>query len=459
MIFQSPQFFIFLIPVLILYLAVGGHNRRIFILALANIIFYSFAGLKALIILVLACFITYFSGRLIYSKQWPKPILLISLSLLILNLAFFKYIYVYFGSFSQITSLNHYNIYIPLGISFYTFQMIAYLVDIYKGRLGACKSIINFWVFITFFGQLLSGPIMRGKDLIPQIEDNNLITKRSADIGILLILVGLFKKVVVADSIAIHADKLYLQAEKLSAILSVKAAWLFAFQIYYDFSAYTDIALGIGSLFGIKLITNFRGPYLSINPTEFWRRWHISLSSWVRDYIYIPLGGNKRGKVQTFIIIMITWSIMGLWHGSTLNFLVWGLYHGLLLISSKIIYDYISQFKNSRLIKIILAPLWIHLIVMGWTLFRVDELSTASNLFIKALTINPIQFDISVLILIILGMAFHYLEFQIREDSRIKDLWLKITPTPIKGFVYYVFILFIIYSIKEQPHAFIYFQF
>ncbi|MDH3427579.1 MAG: MBOAT family protein [Gemmatimonadota bacterium] len=221
---------------------------------------------------------------------------------------------------------------LPIGISFYTFQTLSYTIDIYRRTLTPTRNFLNFAVFVAFFPQLVAGPIERARNLLPQIEAPRRITTSMVDSGLFLILWGYFKKVVIADTAGLIADQVFNNYTDYNGLAVIVGVLAFSVQIYGDFSGYSDIARGLARLMGIELMVNFKLPYFALNPSDFWRRWHISLSSWLRDYLYIPLGGNRRGATRTYLALSITMLLGGLWHGAAWNFVIWGAFHGLILI-------------------------------------------------------------------------------------------------------------------------------
>jgi alginate O-acetyltransferase complex protein AlgI len=326
-------------------------------------------------------------------------------------------------------------------------------------------------MFIAFFAPLIAGPILRGKDFIPQVEA---LAKISLDyskikLGLIYLSLGLFKKIILADHISVYADSFFNRGAALSGAEVWIAAYLFAFQIYFDFSAYSEMAFGISQLFGITIPLNFQTPYLSQNPTEFWKRWHITLSNWIRDYIYIPLGGSRNGEIKQLINLFIAMTISGLWHGAAWTFIAWGMFHGFLLICHKL-YTRVSvlnikNLKKYRLYRYISIFVFFHLTCIGWVFFRAKGMSNALNMVLKMLAANPLDFlgnGVLLKYLIIVGILFilHITEHYVRENQMVvSQIWHKYFPSPIRALAYTFFIVILVIFLQNEQNSFIYFQF
>ncbi len=383
MVFSSLVFlFVFLPLTLLLYFSVPRRLRNT-ILLIVSLIFYAW-GEPIYIILMLFSTVTDFVHGLLVERyrNQPKKAKLVVLSSITINLGllvFFKY------STFLLTNINllfHTNFYIPqmslpIGISFYTFQTMSYTIDVFRQEAKAKKNMIDLGAYVTMFPQLIAGPIVRYQTIANQldhrVESEDLFAK-----GIWRFTIGLGKKVLLANNIGLLWNQ--IQLTEMSD-LSILMAWLglvaFGFQIYFDFSGYSDMAIGLGYLFGFELLENFNYPYISQSITEFWRRWHISLGSWFRDYVYIPLGGNRKGKKRMYLNLFIVWMLTGLWHGASWNFVLWGLYFGILIIIEKAF----LLFWLSR------APRWMRhvytiiLLLIGWGLFAFEDFHQLINYF------------------------------------------------------------------------------
>jgi len=272
---------------------------------------------------------------------------------------------------------------LPVGISFYTFQTMTYTIDIYRGKLHPTKNFVDFALFVSFFPQLLSGPIERATNIIPQICNPRNLTREKVLMGLNLVLLGYFKKIAIADTLAPIADKIFAAPEMMSAGQLWIGVYAFTFQIYGDFSGYTDIARGIALILGFEIMENFNAPYLSRSITEFWRRWHISLSTWLRDYLYIPLGGSRLGMARTYVNLIITMFLCGLWHGAAWQFVIWGLAHGLYLAGHRMILRGKKldlawpRTRPGWFVEILKMLFTFHLVAVTWVFFKSPTISSA----------------------------------------------------------------------------------
>ena len=371
--------FLYVLFFIIIYLSCKIFKKQAgYILLLGSFVFYFAAGLTDLITIVCVICINWFlSNKVATSKLWLAFSVFLNISVLFS----FKYSGMVFDEIS-IGSYSYVNIVIPLGISFYTFQLIAYFTDIHSGKVKKIKSFHEFYLFISFFPQLIAGPIVRASQLVGQIKrlfEGNPRRVRLLGFGLGMCLLGLVKKLFFADSLSPFVNEIFSStpADVFTAWLG---AWLFSFQIYFDFSGYTDIAIGSAYLLGVRLPINFRTPYLSISPREFWRRWHITLSTWIRDYLYIPLGGSKHGGIIRKILILTTvMSVAGLWHGANSSFLIWGALWGIYIGVWRFFGKYIEKF-------VLLSWLLnIMIVTMLWVFFRSPDITYALN-YIEIMT-------------------------------------------------------------------------
>lgn len=350
MLFNSIDYILFLPIVFYLYWAVLKNSLKSqnILILVSSYVFYGWWDWRFLSLILLSTVVDYFVGLQIYNNQsnsTRKKLLWISIIFNLGLLGFFKYFNFFIdswidlvGSFGyEIKSVWTLNVILPVGISFYTFQTMSYSLDIYQKKLKPTKDFISFASFVSFFPQLVAGPIERASNLLPQILKKRVFKYEQAVQGLRLILWGMFKKVVIADSLGIKVDRIFLNFETMESGGQLLLGLIyFSIQIYCDFSGYSDIAIGTAKLFGIELMSNFKFPYFSRDIGEFWRRWHISLSSWFRDYLYIPLGGSRIGRWGSLGNIFIIFIVSGFWHGSNWTFIVWGLAHALMFIPSYI---------------------------------------------------------------------------------------------------------------------------
>lgn len=339
MLFNSYAFALFL-PIVFGAYWLFPHKFRWIILLVSSCYFYMNWNAKYIVLIMITTFISYVNALLIEQfREKKKVFLIISTSASLGILFFFKYFNFLSGTVIEIlkpfSSAVHpvtLKVILPIGISFYTFQTVSYTADVYKGSVKAEKHFGKYAAFITFFPQLVAGPIERTNNLLPQIHEKHTFQYAQAVYGMRLMAWGFFKKIVIADNLAAYVDLIYGNVYTYKGFSLVIASIFFAFQIYCDFSGYSDIAVGVAKLFGIDLMMNFNSPYFSSSIKEFWSRWHISLSTWFRDYVYIPLGGNRKGRCRTRINLMITFLTSGLWHGANWTFVLWGGVHGIVQI-------------------------------------------------------------------------------------------------------------------------------
>jgi D-alanyl-lipoteichoic acid acyltransferase DltB (MBOAT superfamily) len=351
---------------------------------------------------------------------------------------------------------------LPVGISFYTFQSLGYVIDVYRGQSPACADLLTFATFDAFFPQMVSGPIERGRNLIPQLEKGASFRDSHVQDGLRLMLVGFFKKVFVADNCAILANYAFDPKTNLNGYWAVIGVVAFAFQIYADFSGYTDIARGSAKLLGIDLMENFKFPYFSRTPSEFWGRWHISLSTWFRDYLYIPLGGNRGARWETLRNLAIVMLLAGLWHGANWVFVLWGAYHGALLIVYRVLppFNRLQAKDGAWTWRDALAvPLMLVFTLVGWAIFRSPSLSHLGAWFgalgnwDSSLGLSWQASSIWLLIHILPLILLQVLTWKYRDEATLDHV-----PWVARGLVYAVMILLIVSS-GEQDKEFIYFQF
>ncbi len=393
--FTTPAFVLFFLVFLWLWPNLRGRPRQVFLLA-ASYLFYACWSAPLLLLLIGSTVLDYtVAGALGRSDDPQRRRLLLGLSLAgnLGVLGFFKY-YNFFAD-SAAAGLQALGLHVdaptlaivlPVGISFYTFQTLGYTIDVYRRQLAPCRSPLDFALYVAFFPQLVAGPIERAGHLLPQLADPD---ARRADLsGWGLIAIGAFKKVVIADNLAPLVDVVYADPEHAWPLALWFATYAFALQIYCDFSGYSDIAVGVARLLGFDLIQNFRAPYAALGPAELWRRWHISLSLWLRDYLYVPLGGNRGGPWLTARNLLLTMLLGGLWHGAAWNFVLWGAWHGLLLIFFRPVFW--DRLRNrlrpiSPLVDLIRWLVFFHLVCLGWALFRAASLADCAVILGKLL--------------------------------------------------------------------------
>ena len=344
--------------------------------------------------MLVSCIVDYFNGYMVDkyrdNKRIAKRFVIFSIVFNLGLLGFFKY-YDFLVSILNSIGINIFsplNISLPIGISFYTFQTMSYTIDVYRNDAKVQKNLVNFSCYVTMFFQLIAGPIVRYKDIAAQL-DHRIENENGFYNGIKRFVCGLAKKVILANNMGLIFEQINsLNNENISLLLAWLGIICFALQIYFDFSGYSDMAIGLASMFGFDLLENFNYPYIASSITDFWRRWHISLSSWFRDFVYIPLGGNRKGLYRQCINIMIVWLLTGLWHGASFNFILWGLYYGLILIFEKVI-----GLKMLKKIPVVFRHIYaLILILIGWVIFNFTDFDMMINYF-KLMFYNPVIID------------------------------------------------------------------
>jgi alginate O-acetyltransferase complex protein AlgI len=469
MVFSSPIFLFYFLPiVLLLYFCTKGHiYLQNIILAFCSFVFYFWGEKEFSILVLLSIGINYSTGLLIYEIEHPqiKRIVLfvgvcINLSILIYYKYFNFFIHELLMSFSELKPLiTEQHIHLPLGISFFTFHGLTYITDIYRGDARASKSPLNVGLYTLFFPQLIAGPIVRYKDIEKQLEDRSVTSGKLND-GVKRFIIGLAKKVLIANTLGKITDDIYL----LDSIhQSNGLAWLaivcYALQIYYDFSGYSDMAIGLAKIFGFDFIENFNFPYSASSLQDFWRRWHISLSTFFRDYVYKPLGGNRAGKARTYFNLIIVFFLTGLWHGASWNFILWGLWHGLFLLIERM------GFRNllNKIPGFVGHVYTIFIVLIGWVFFRMEHLTDIKFQLKKLFFINTadsglynIRYFIGgdVLIILCLAILFTFPVFQRIKYSPARNLkWMT-------NLLYLVlFILSLCFLSNATHNPFIYYRF
>lgn len=469
MLFNSIEYLIFLPIVFIVYwLLKSNYKYQNILLLISSYVFYGWWDYRFLSLIIFSSFIDYFVGKKIEKangKENKKRWLLVSLCSNLGLLAIFKYYNFFADSFASTMSTLGWevndltlNIILPVGISFYTFQTLSYSIDIYREKIKSCKDIIAFFTFVSLFPQLVAGPIERASNLIPQIEKRRSLNSTLVKTGIFQIFIGLFRKVAIADNLGVYVDAAYANHEIHNGSTLLIATIFYAFQIYFDFSGYSDIAIGSAKLFGFKFNRNFNLPYFSKTLTEFWRKWHMSLSYWLRDYLYISLGGNRKGEILTYRNLLLTMLLGGLWHGSSWNFIIWGGIHGLFLSFEKFTF---SKFKINTFNAFGFLYTFI-VVLIAWVFFRAVDLNTAINILGKWISlefgpifIGDINAFVNGLLLAVTGILIDLKIFS--SKTPLEDYGTKFSTFRLSVVVsVIILIICLFYSTAEN---FIYFQF
>jgi alginate O-acetyltransferase complex protein AlgI len=467
MLFDSPIFVVFLVTVVCAYWCLGFRDQNRFLL-IASYFFYGWWDWRFLCLMIGSTLIDYFIAIKISDAEDPRArrsLLILSLAINFSLLGFFKYFNFFAGSLHHAlgtvgveVSLPFLKIILPPGISFYTFQEVAYIVDVYSGKLPASRSFLDYALFISLFPHLIAGPIQRPSHLLPQVQRPRKWDSEKAFSGLLLILEGLFRKIVIADNCALIANAAFSGAfGKPSLPVVLLGTYAFAWQIYGDFSGYSDIARGCAQLMGFHFMVNFRQPYLAESIQDFWRRWHISLSTWLRDYLYIPLGGNRNGEVQTYRNLMLTMLLGGLWHGANWTFVVWGGLHGAsLAVERKFGLD--GPGGRSVLGKWVRRIIIFHVVCLSWIFFRAQSLGAAWAMLkgMGTWTWRP-EFPAAILFLALFSIPMMLLDLAL-ESSGGEYCFASAT-VPRRVAFGLACALLITCLGANQANAFIYFQF
>ena len=476
MLFNSIEFAIFLPIVFLLYWFVFKKDLKAqnFFILTASYIFYGWWDWRFLSLIFFSSIVDYIVGIKLGKTEKPglrKFYLLTSISVNLGFLGFFKYFNFFSESFADAFTLfgtsiepSRLNIILPVGISFYTFQTLSYSIDVYRKKLEPTKDVVAFFAFVSFFPQLVAGPIERATHLLPQFYKKRKFDYFRAIDGSRQILWGLFKKIVVADNCAVYANDIFKNYDQYSGGTLLLGGVFFAFQIYGDFSGYSDIAIGTGRLFGFSLMRNFAFPYFSRDIAEFWRRWHISLSTWFRDYVYIPLGGSKGSSLLKVRNIFIIFLVSGFWHGANWTFLAWGFLNALyflplmLLNKNRINTDNAAQGKIFPNVKEIFQILGTFLLTsFAWIFFRAKDLGHAFDYIRKMFTSSFLKVEVADLKIFVLLVVFVIIEWMQRDKQHGLEIDSPAIPRFVKWSIYYI-IVFAIFSFGKQQE-FIYFQF
>jgi len=470
--FNSFNFLVFYVVVFSVSWALRRHGAfRILFLLAASLFFYMSWNWKYLGLILFTTFLNFFTGIGIdgaESRRMKKVWLTAGVAGSLAVLAVFKY-YNFFvhnvtealSAFGVNPGIGTLDLILPVGISFYTFHCLSYSIDIYRGEFKPTRNIFLFTLFVSFFPQLVAGPIVRGRELLPQLARPVAYDDERTLSGLWLIFKGLAKKILIADVLAVtFVDRVFTSPHQFAGPEMLLAIYGYAIQIYGDFSGYSDIAIGVARTLGYDLPVNFNSPYVAEDMRDFWRRWHISLSTWLRDYLYISLGGSRKGKLRTFVNLMVTMLLGGLWHGAAMNYVIWGGYHGVLLAASHQV-DGIKKAwsigPGGRLAKAVRIFMTFNLVCFGWLMFRSPDMATFTT-FLKRLFLWPdhrMQFGWMFLAALAAGFLTHFTPRGVK--ARVEGMYLS-SPAFFQGLAYAgALVVFTAFSAQEVP--FIYFQF
>lgn len=470
--FISFKFFFFFIFIYLIYLLLkSNRQKKIFLLA-AGYIFYLSWSLKYGWLLLATTVISYLIGRLMFFGGIKKKrlFLISGISYALFVLAVFKY-WNFFAHYLNLfnsplgpINIPYSSLLLPVGISFYTFRVIGFLIDVYRGRIKALPGFQDYALYISFFPQLLSGPIARAEKFFTQLKTNPKVSKNLLWTGIIFIFSGLFKKIVLADNLSPFVNSIFSRPADFHGLVLASGAYAFAVQLYTDFSGYTDIAIGLAMLLGYASPVNFNYPYLAVSPGDFWDRWHISLSSWVRDYLYIPLGGSRRGKLRTYLNLIMVMCLLGLWHGAGWNFVIWGLYQGILLTIHHLFRQVktAARLRKSKFFRIASVFTMLQLTVFGWILFRSGGLGSTA-VYLRNLPVFSdlhsqtafLKNNLSVIGLVTVFFSWHFSAPFL--DLKTKVLKNSFNPWILSCLLAGLFLILVFANGKQVP--FLYFRF
>jgi alginate O-acetyltransferase complex protein AlgI len=455
MLFNSFHYLLFFPIVVILYFILPGNKKHIFLLAASYYFYMSWKPIYLVLILVTTA-VSFFTAKFLAKYEDKKKLYLALCILINFGILFvFKYFNFFNGMLADLAGKSgsigffELKILLPVGISFYTFQTVSYVIDVYRDKRNLEKNFIFYALYVTYFPQLVAGPIERASNLLPQFRKEHKFDYDRTVAGIKVMVFGFFKKVVIADRISVVVAKAFADHAQLSSLNLFISVLLFGIQIYCDFSGYSDIAIGSARIMGIDLMVNFRRPYLAKGFRDFWSRWHISLSTWFKDYVYIPLGGNRKGKLRTILNTLLTFTLSGLWHGANYTFVLWGLLHGFFLVVDR----FFSGLKRNFLW---IFPTYI-LSNLAWVLFRASSLEQAIKIYteifrfsggfdIKAFGLNNYQ-------LLVMAMSiFVLMVHSIYKEYNFKVKWLDV-------FGYAAALIAVIFFGYFSNQEFIYFRF
>lgn len=465
MIFSSKEYFVFFILVLLLMMIIKRNPVKKAVLLLASYYFYAYWDYRFVVLMFIMSLVNYYIGLMIEStgnsvvrKRWLAGSVIFNLIIL----GFFKYFNFFVDSANMLLDnlnvrLPLLDIILPVGISFIVFEVMSYTIDIYRKNNGSPKSFWDLALLVAFFPHLIAGPILKPKHFLPQLENPITIRWHNVEYGIQIFVFGLVKKVLIADRLAFFIDPVFKNPQDYSFITIWLAVIAYAIQIYCDFSGYSDMAIGSAKCLGFDIPRNFNMPYISRNITEFWRRWHISLSTWLKEYLYIALGGNRKGKIRQYANLMIVMLLGGLWHGSSWNFVIWGGLHGIGLAVHKMYADYVkgTTLSDHFLYKTVSWLVTFLFVCTAWVFFRSSDFSVSLVILQKMFMVSDgiHWYATPLLIAIPLLIASHY------AGSKLKDYYC-VKLNTFKGLLVFFFILFgLLFLTPVHSSPFIYFQF
>ncbi len=469
LLFNSGFFLFFFIFILVFYRFFWkNHRAKVFFLTTMSLYFYYKSSGVFFVLIIISSIIDFIAGKLIHESESPgyrKSMLVVSLVMNLGILGYFKYTNFFLDTLNQIGAGNFdmLDIFLPVGVSFFTFQSMSYTIDIYRRQLEPEKKFTDFLFFVSFFPQLVAGPIVRASDFLPQIKNDVYVSKEDIGRALFLIIAGLFKKAVIADYISINfIDRVFEWPTRFTGVENLLALYAYTIQLYCDFSGYSDMAIGLALLLGFKLPINFNSPYKAASITEFWQRWHISLSSWLRDYLYIGLGGNRKGQIRTYVNLILTMLLGGLWHGASWRMVIWGFIQGFALAVERR-FGIKKWTEKSTLNRIIGFLVTFNLFTFTLLFFRaqshqdaLDMISQMWNYFHPEVFLQFVEGYTLVFILVVIGYLTHF-----TPQSWEEKIQVFITKLPfIWKALLIAAVIWIVAQFKSADiQPFIYFQF
>ncbi|HON92545.1 MAG TPA: MBOAT family O-acyltransferase [Sedimentisphaerales bacterium] len=458
MLFQTPLFLIFFAVVYSVYLLIKGTRLRLPWLLVSSYVFYAWLSPLYLIPLAYATVVDYFVAGRIEAGSRKRAWLTLSIANNLLVLGYFKYASFFAENVNALLSAMRTpyeipvpSLLLPAGLSFFLLQSIGYTIDVYRGTTKREKSFLAYATFVSFFPRLLAGPIERANHLLPQLHGAGRVTLRDFTDGLSIFVVGYFKKVALADYLAIYVASVYGSPQQQQSPALLLATFLFAWQIYFDFSGYTDMARGVARMMGIGLMLNFDNPYLAVSMGDFWKRWHISLSSWFRDYVYIPLGGNRKGKFATYRNLFLTMVLSGLWHGAAWTFVLWGAVHALGNFATRELER--TPFYVRRLPTIVKQLFVLAMVTFAWIFFRAASIGDAWTIVTRIFTSGLSDPKCPVLVVVLIAAVWIY---QYLFESRLRSI-LEIRIVRIVLMI--LLLTYLVLTVPAEGQPFIYMQF
>lgn len=469
MLFSSMIFLWAFLPVTLISYYLLRAEYRNYVLLAASLFFYAWGEPVYILLMLCSILLNYLFGIGLERTEtiWKRKSVLISCIIVNLGLLwYFKYssgCFVFLNKLAGCEVIHVKNIILPIGISFYTFQAMSYVIDLYRKEIKVQKNILNLALYISFFPQLIAGPIVKYKDVNRQLE-NRIVTEDSFTYGIKRFVLGLGKKVILSNTLAEIADSIFtVELAQLHTGLVWFGVLMYTLQIYFDFSGYSDMAIGLGRMFGFRFMENFNYPYISGSIREFWRRWHMSLSGWFRDYVYIPLGGNRKGKLRTYLNLFIVFLLTGIWHGASLNFLVWGLWHGVFSIIERL---GLGDFLEKNRIKVFNHIYTMFVVIVGWAMFRCASVREAGSVLramftVRRSSVYVLSNFVSSRDWLIIAVSILMCGIFQKVFPKASQKFVSEEPGNVVEYAGLAFILFIsiMYLVSGVYNPFIYFQF